>query len=198
MKHILRSSSHLLLRVILVCALSFMSITIISISPELMIPFLAIFYFIVMLYFFTFTMWHAGVQDINKVKLNTQKETLYKGFLSALIVVLPLCMFNIIPLFFDLSQSNIFYTIFGIIKVVFSMCCVFAITFITGGNAMTFAENEGEAVQPINAILSTEIYCIMMIIFVIGAGIGYIFGYKRIEIFPPLYKNIKKMFGIKE
>ncbi|MDF2686026.1 MAG: hypothetical protein K0S55_1207, partial [Clostridia bacterium] len=127
MKYTLKASLYLLARVILVCILSFLSIPMASIAPGIFRPILGIFYFSIMLYFFVFTMWYEGGKDINRINTEMVNKNLGKGFISASILTIPLCIINIVPLFFPSDLKNIFVTIFGVLKIIFSMSNIFTI-----------------------------------------------------------------------
>jgi hypothetical protein len=105
-----------------------------------------------------------------------------KGFISAAILTVPLCAINIIPLFFTPDLKNIFASVIGILKLIFSMSNVFtAQIFIKTG--FDIAQDVG--VNTESTIIATVVYCSVMLICTIGAGIGYIIGFKQIPLIKP-------------
>lgn len=159
-----------------------MSIPLVSLAPSILRPALGIFYFFVLLYFFVFTMWYEGGKDINRLNTGLIKKNMGKGFISAAIVAVPLCIIHIVPIFFPPEMKNLFATILGVLKVIFSMSSVFAVQI--------FIKDEVDITQGVggnleSAYIAAFVYCGILLICVIGSGIGYIVGFKQIPIFKP-------------
>ena len=75
-----KGALYLFARVVLVCVLAFMSYPLSSMAPSVMRPILAVFYFIMLMYFFVFTMWNEGVRDRNRV--DVYKRQVLKNTIS--------------------------------------------------------------------------------------------------------------------
>lgn len=91
---------NLILRYIMFCGLVFMCIPLISSSPSVLGPIFGVFYFGGLIYYFWFTMKVEGELDVNRVNIGQVPRFRWKGAVCALFLVVPLIIFNIVPLFF--------------------------------------------------------------------------------------------------
>lgn len=186
----LKGTLYLFARVVLICVLAFMSIPVASMAPNIMNPILAVFYFIMMIYFWTLTMWHEGVRDRNRVEIELIRENKAKGFISSGILLLFLLVINYLPMFFSTESKNIFVTVISVIKVVFSSSVSYAVSFFVG--TVDISQTMGG--NPERLLISSTVFTVIHLICAICAGIGYMVGYKNIVIFGDKIEKIKKMF----
>lgn len=189
-KLILKGTLYLFARVVLLCVLVFMSIPIASVAPGIFQPIFAFFYFFILLYFFILTMWHEGVRDRNRVEIGLIKENKAKGFISSGILLIFLLIVNYLPMFFDTESENIFVIIISVIKTVFSSSVSYLITLFVGN--VDISQTMGGNMERL--MISSTVFTVVYIICVIGAGIGYIFGYKNIVVIGDKIEKIKSMF----
>ncbi|MBS5737914.1 MAG: hypothetical protein KHW62_07900 [Clostridiales bacterium] len=189
-KLILKGTLYLFARVVLLCVLVFMSIPIASVAPGIFQPIFAVFYFFILLYFFILTMWHEGVRDRNRVEIGLIKENKAKGFISSGILLIFLLIVNYLPMFFDTESENIFVIIISVIKTVFSSSVSYLITLFVGN--VDISQTMGGNMERL--MISSTVFTVVYIICVIGAGIGYIFGYKNIVVIGDKIEKIKSMF----
>ncbi len=192
MKNTFKCSLYLLARVILVCMLSFMAIPLSSVAPDLLEPVLALLYTFMLIYFFVLTMWHEGGKDRNRVEIGAMKPMPYKGYLSAFIVTLPLMAISFSMYAVGSEVKNIFVDILRIVKVVFSFSTSYAINLFTSTSESDILE--GVQTQQSDALIAVIVFCVIYFIASVAAGIGYTFGYKKIEVINPLKKQIKDLF----
>lgn len=188
----LKCSLYLLARIILVCMLSFMALPMSSMAPDIFNPILAILYTFMLIYFFVLTTWYEGGKDANRVEIGTMKPMPYKGYLSAFTVTIPLMINSYAMYVIGPDVKNIFVSILRIIKVVFSFSTSYAITIFTSTAESDILE--GAATQASDALSAVIVFCVIYTIASICAGIGYTFGYKKIEVFNPLKKMIMGLF----
>lgn len=186
----LKGALYLFARVVLVCVLAFMSYPLSSMAPDIMRPILAVFYFIMLMYFFIFTMWNEGVRDRNRVEIGLIKENRAKGFISAGIVLALLLIINYLPMFFNTQSQNIFVIIISVIKVVFSAAVSFAVSLFV--HNVDISQTMGGNMD--HLLVSSSVYTVIYLLCAVGAGIGYIVGYKNIIIIGDKIEKIKAMF----
>lgn len=186
---ILKGSLYLFARVVLVCVLAFMAMPLASMAPDILNPILAIFYFIILLYFFVFTMWYEGVKDRNRVEIGLIKENKFKGFISAGIILFVLLLINYLPMFFSTDSKGVFISVLNVIKIIFSSSVSYEISFFIGSVDLSAMGGNWD-----HLIISSTVFTVIYIICAIGSGIGYIFGYKNIVIIGDKIEKIKKMF----
>ena len=198
MKNVFKLSLTLFLRTILVCLLSFMAVitlTVIGSSEGYVNPVISVvfgvFYFIALLYFFIYSAWDEGKKDSNRVAIGQSKEMIYKGFLSAAIVVVPIITIFILTHVFGDYQNDIM-NILNIIKLIFMWAGAYFTVPFTGGVSTTTIE-PGAETDPTTAIIMTSILCGVYVASWIGSGVGYIFGYKKISFIPKLMTTF---FGV--
>ena len=197
MKKVLKLSLGLLGRTILICLLSIMAVVTLSIiasskgqiNPVVSVIFGSL-YFIMLVYFFVLTAWNEGGKDSNRVAIGQSKEMIYKGFLSAAILVIPIVTVFILTHIFEDYQNNIM-NILNIIKFIFMWTGIYFAVPFTGGISTTTIE-PGAETDPTAALIITCILCGVYVIAGICAGVGYIFGYKKISFIPKL---MTKLFG---
>ena len=192
MKSTLKCSLYLLARIVLVCMLSFMSIYLTGISKEVMYPVLAVFYYIMIMYFFVYTMWFEGDKDTNRVTIGLQKYMPYKGFLAAAIAVAPIIILFMIQAFIPSLQGTMFMNVVSIINMIFEMSAFYTVGCVLQiyQADTTKSESFKDVLFNTESITDTQLIAItvsvVLISCVIGAGIGYIVGYKKIHIFKPI------------
>lgn len=186
----LKGALYLFARVVLVCVLAFMSYPLSSMAPNVMRPILAVFYFIMLMYFFVFTMWNEGVRDRNRVEIGLIKENKAKGFISSGIVLAFLLIVNYLPMFFDIQSKNIFVIVISVIKVVFSSAVSFAVSMFLPN--VDISQTMGGNMS--HLWVSSTVFTVIYLLCAIGAGIGYIVGYKNIVFIGDKIEKIKKMF----
>ncbi|MBP3301142.1 MAG: hypothetical protein J6M34_06555 [Clostridia bacterium] len=88
------------LRYLMICVFMFMCVPLFSIKPEIMEPLLGTFYFIVLIYYFWFTMKTEGGLDVNRVRIGQVPRFRWKGAVCALFLVVPMMIICVVPLFF--------------------------------------------------------------------------------------------------
>lgn len=188
MKNVFKCSLYLLARIILVCMLSFMAIPLSSMAPSVLNPILAVLYTGMLIYFFVLTMWYEGGKDANRAEIGTMKAMPYKGYLSAFIVTVPL-MVNSYAMYAISSESgNVIIDALRIIKVIFSFSTSYAITLFTSTSEADILQ--GAETQQADALAAVIVFCVIHFAASICAGIGYTFGFKKIQVFEPLKKQI--------
>ncbi|MBQ4645701.1 MAG: hypothetical protein IJB72_08075, partial [Clostridia bacterium] len=163
MKSVLKLSLSLLLRTVLVCMLSFMAVITLGmiassngeINPVVAVIF-GLIYLFMLLYFFTYTSWVEGGRDNNRVAIGQATEMLYKGYLSAAIVVIPIiAIFVISYVFMDVQNSVM--GVLNILKLIFVWAGIYLTVPLTGGISTTTVDTEGE--DPTLALYMTLILC---------------------------------------
>lgn len=195
MKNIFKLSLHLLLNTFLVCMLSFMAIITLGmvgasngyINPVISVIF-GLLYFFMLMYFFVHTAWVEGGRDNNRVAIGQARETIYKGFLSAAVVVLPIIAIFIVTEMFKQNESTLM-GILNILKLIFCWAGVYLTVPLTGGVSNTNIEGVS-SLDPMADMLITAILCGVYVVAWICAGVGYIFGYKKISFIPALTNKI--------
>ena len=192
MKNTLKCSAYLLARIILVCMLSFMALPMSSMAPNIFNPILAVLYVFMLIYFFVLTMWYEGGKDANRVETGIMKPMPYKGYISAFIVTIPLMINSYAMYAVGPEVRNIFVSILRIIKVVISFSTSYAITLFTSTTESDILE--GAQTQASDALTAVIVFCVIYTVASVCAGIGYTFGYKKIEVFNPLKKMIMGLF----
>ncbi|MBE6890610.1 MAG: hypothetical protein E7481_01155 [Ruminococcaceae bacterium] len=194
MKSVLKLSLSLLLRTVLVCMLSFMAVITLGmiassngeINPVVAVIF-GLIYLFMLLYFFTYTSWVEGGRDNNRVAIGQATEMLYKGYLSAAIVVIPIiAIFVISYVFMDVQNSVM--GVLNILKLIFVWAGIYLTVPLTGGISTTTVDTEGA--DPTLALYMTLILCAVYIIAAVCSGVGYVFGYKKISFIPKLTDKI--------
>ena len=198
MKNIFKLSLHLILRVALVCLLSLMAVitlgTIASsngqLNPVVSVIF-GFFYFIMLVYFFILSAWTEGGKDSNRVAIGQSKEMIYKGFISSAIVVVPIVTVFVLTYVYS-DYKNDTMNVLNLIKFFFMWAGVYFSVPFTGGVSTTTID-PGAETDPMVALIMTVILCAVYIIAGICAGVGYIFGYKKISFIPKL---MTKYFGV--
>ena len=193
MKNTLKCSVYLLARIILVCMLSFMALPLSSMYPPLFNPVLAILYTFMLIYFFVLTMWHEGGKDANRVEIGAMKPMPYKGYLSAFIVTIPLMINSFAMYAIGPEVRNAVVSVLRVIKVIFSFSTSYAITLFTSTTESDILE--GAQTQASDALSAVIVFCVIYFVASICAGIGYTFGYKKIEVLNPLKKQITDLFN---
>lgn len=193
MKNTLKCSVYLLARIILVCMLSFMALPLSSMYPPLFNPVLAILYTFMLIYFFVLTMWHEGGKDANRVEIGAMKPMPYKGYLSAFIVTIPLMINSFAMYAIGPEVRNAVVSVLRVVKVIFSFSTSYAITLFTSTTESDILE--GAQAQASDALSAVIVFCVIYFVASICAGIGYTFGYKKIEVLNPLKKQITDLFS---
>ena len=193
MKNTLKCSVYLLARIILICMLSFMALPLSSMYPPLFNPVLAILYTFMLIYFFVLTMWHEGGKDANRVEIGTMKPMPYKGYLSAFIVTIPLMINSFAMYAIGPEVRNAVVSVLRVVKVIFSFSTSYAITLFTSTTESDILE--GAQTQASDALSAVIVFCVIYFAASVCAGIGYTFGYKKIEVLNPLKKQITDLFS---
>ncbi len=186
---ILKNSLYLFARVILVCVLAFMAIPLASVSRNIFNPIFAVFYFIVLFYFFVLTTWHEGVRDRNRVEIGLIKENKAKGFISAGIVLLFLLLVNYLPMFFSPDSRGVFVTILSVVKVIFASAVSYATSVFIGDVDLSNMGGNAE-----HLMISSTVFTVIYTVCAVSSGISYIIGYKNIVLFGDKIEKIKSMF----
>ena len=193
MKNTLKCYVYLLARIILVCMLSFMALPLSSMYPPLFNPVLAILYTFMLIYFFVLTMWHEGGKDANRVEIGAMKPMPYKGYLSAFIVTIPLMINSFAMYAIGPEVRNAVVSVLRVVKVIFSFSTSYAITLFTSTTESDILE--GAQTQASDALSAVIVFCVIYFAASVCAGIGYTFGYKKIEVLNPLKKQITDLFS---
>ena len=152
---------------------------------------MGILYFFMMMYFYVFTMWYEGGKDIHRVKAGTVKYFPAKGFVSAGIVGAFASLAYFLPSF--LTQGSLSHGIAYLGKLFFMLPSTFLSWPIVD---KTLTDEQFAALkEALSGTLRTQISVVffgMLIAWIVGAGIGYIVGYKQIKIFQPFLDKWKK------
>ena len=192
MKNTLKCSLYLLARVILVCMLSFMAIPLSSVAPNILNPILAVLYTGMLIYFFVLTMWHEGGLDANRVEIKTMKPMPYKGYLAAFIISLPLMANSYAMYAVGSDVSNPVIRALKIVWVVSAFSTSYAINFFTSTSEADILE--GAPTQSSDALTAVIVFCVIYFVASICAGLGYTFGFKKIEVVSKLKEKFLALF----
>lgn len=179
MKTVLRSALDVFLRTLMVTALSFASYPLVAAAKDFgyaLKCILAVFYYIVFLYFCIFNLWTAGGKDKIKTDAGHMKPMLWKGFAAAAVVFIPSAA--VYALGVCLPENGLRagirianYILSGHSMYAFSM---FGITNVEPG---------------LTGALITAFFCLSGII---AAGVAYTVGFKEIKIIRPWLDQWKK------
>lgn len=186
-KRIRASALNLFLRMILIAMLSFMAIPVMAFVEKesafayILFVVFGILYLFMLCYFFVFTLWSEGGSDRNRVANNVIVYHPWKGFLSAAIVMIPLYVIQIIPLFFSDTTPEILKAVLTVLKLIFSMPGFFPTLALTGGDLSQFLD-----------VMGTSICCVLYTIAIVCSGIGYLVGYKQITLIRPWIEKLTK------
>lgn len=190
-KFVFKGSLYLFARYVLICVLVFMTVPLSGILPNILNPILGFFYLFVLLYFFIFTMWHEGKRDKNRVETGQLKELKSKGFICAAIVAVFLSIFVVSPMFFSPDSESVVLTVLAILKTAFCMPIAYLIPVFFNLD-VDIESSYGGNIENLTA--STILFLIVMAICIISCGIGYISGYKSIQIIEPVKQKVKNLF----
>lgn len=160
------------LRLILVCALSFMAIPLGSFSPKIIWPVLAVFYFLIILYFYSFTSHSEGLTDRNRIETGLIKRIPFKGYISSGILTLILIVIGIVPFIYGYDSSHVVCRIFLILYYILSMSTAFAAQVFVGVDVSDINTDMNME----NLITRFVVFAVIMIICTIVAGISYKLG----------------------
>ncbi len=178
------------LRVILVCALSFMAIPLGSFSPKIVWPILAVFYLLIMLYFFSFTSHSEGLTDRNRIETGIIKNIPFKGYISAGVLALIMIVIGIVPFLYGYDSSFVVCRIFLILYYLLSMSTAFAAQVFVGVDVSDInAEMNME-----NLIIRFAVFAVILIICTVVSGISYKFGLDNKHPFKPLTDTVSGWF----
>ena len=179
MKTVLRSSLDVFLRTLMVSALAFASYPLVAAAKDfgyVISCVLAVFYYLVFMYFCIFNLWTAGEKDKIKVNAGHMKPMVWKGFVSDAVVFVPTAIVytlaNVLP-------KNTLGDVFRIINVVLtehSMYIYSMFRISNSGGGLTGA-------------LITAFFCLSG---TVAAGVSYIVGFKGIKIIQPWLDQWKK------
>ncbi|PWM46588.1 MAG: hypothetical protein DBX47_02065 [Clostridiales bacterium] len=194
MKSTMQTTLYLFLRIVLVCILAAMSIPITSFATDITIPILAVFYFLMIMYFFIFTAWTVGGKDVIANNRTKQKPFMAKGFVAAGIVAVFLAIVFFMPnvISSTMGSSNSIFLIFYFLKLGFTMFSAYPLVWthsLVSGISMSSDEVMGDT---FSSVAATIVYFAIIVCCVIGAGVGYIVGYKQIKIIQPWLDKWKR------
>ena len=192
MKNTLKCSLYLLARVILVCMLSFMAIPLSSVAPSILNPVLAVLYAGMLIYFFVLTMWHEGGLDANRVEIGSMKPMPYKGYLAAFIVSVPLMANSYAMYAVGSDISNPVIKALKIVWTVSAFSTSYAISLFTSTSEADIME--GAQTLSSDALTAVIVFCVIYFVASISAGIGYTFGYKKIEVVSKIKEKFLSLF----
>ncbi len=176
MKSVLKNSLYLLLRFALVAFLSFTSY-LLAAKYEFVSYILVVIYGFALLYFFSYTLWYEGDRDTNRVKIGQAPETLWKGFVSAAIVLIPIIIALAVSLFF-ISSTGPASEVWGLVRIILS----------SGGFYLFYV------LFPLSPVGATVAVIFLYLIAIVCAGTGYILGYKRISVKETLKTRFSGIF----
>lgn len=197
MKSMMKLSLYLFLRLVLVCILALMSIPVARFATDVTTPLLAIFYFLMIMYFFIFTAWSVGGRDVIKNNRTNKSPFLAKGFIAAFIIaaflVIVFFMPNIISSLIG-SPSGSLYLVFYFMKLFFILFSAYSMAWVHSiVSGIPILISVDEILGDINASVAAAIaFFVILLCCVIGAGIGYIVGYKQIKIIQPWLDKWKR------
>ena len=197
MKSMMQLSLYLFLRLVLVCILALMSIPVARFATDVTTPLLAIFYFLMIMYFFIFTAWSVGGRDVIKNNRTNKSPFLAKGFIAAFIIaaflVIVFFMPNIISSLIG-SPSGSLYLVFHFMKLFFIFFSAYSMVWVQSiVSGIPILISVDEILGDINAsVAATIAFFVILLCCVIGAGIGYIVGYKQIKIIQPWLDKWKR------
>lgn len=187
---ILKLTFFYFLRLILVCALSFMAIPLGSFSQKIFWPILAIFYFLIILYFFSFTSHREGLSDRNRIETGIIKNIPFKGYISSGILTFILIIIGVIPFLYGYSSSSLICKIFLILYYLLSMSTAFAAQVFVGVDVSDI--NTEMNMQ--NLIIRFVVFCAILLICTIVSGISYKFGLDNKHPLRPLTDTVYGWF----
>jgi hypothetical protein len=134
--------------------------------------------------------WDRGAKDVLRVEAGRDTRRLYTGFLSGAVAVIPGFILALLMLIANLASLDAMYTVVRIILFIWQAPYAGIISAAFDGTALTVF---GTAVgQETFFLLMSLSYFVALIPPVIGAGIGYIFGYKNRRIFGSLFDSNPK------
>lgn len=134
--------------------------------------------------------WDRGAKDVLRVEAGRDTRRLYTGFLAGAIAVIPGFILALLMLIAHLASLDAMYTVIRIILFIWQAPYTGIISTVFDGASHTvFGAPLG---QEIYYLLMTLSYFVALIPPVIGAGIGYIFGYKNRRIFGSLFDSSPK------
>lgn len=179
MKTVFRSSLDVFLRTLMVTALAFASYPLVAAAKDFAYPLkciLAVFYYIVFMYFCIFNLWTAGCKDKIKVNAGHMKPMFWKGFASSAVVFVP---------------SAVVYTLGVLLPDCGIRSGIRILNYILSGHAMYIYAMFGvtSAEGGLAGALITAFFCLSGII---AAGVAYIIGFKDIKIIQPWLDQWKK------
>lgn len=179
MKSVLRSSLDVLLRTLMVTALAFASYPLVAAAKDFSYALkciLAVFYYLVFMYFCIFNLWTAGGKDRIKVGAGHMKPMIWKGFAASAVVFVP---------------SAIVYALGVLLPACGFRSGIRILNYVLSGHAMyiyaMFGVTSAEA--SLTGTLITAFFCLSGII---AAGVAYIVGFKDIKIIQPWLDQWKK------
>ena len=134
--------------------------------------------------------WDRGAKDVLRVEAGRDTRRLYTGFLAGAFAAIPSLILTILMLVANLASLDAMYPVLRIILFIWQAPYTGIISTFFDGTALTVF---GAAVaQETFYLLMTLAYFVALIPPVVGAGLGYIFGYKNYRIFGHLFDSAPK------
>ena len=134
--------------------------------------------------------WDRGAKDVLRVEAGRDTRRLYTGFLVGAVSVIPGFILALLMLIANLASLDAMYTVIRIIIFIWQAPYTGIISTAFDGTALTvFGASVG---QDTFYLLMSLSYFVALIPPVIGAGLGYIFGYKNHRIFGSLFDSSPK------
>lgn len=191
MKFFGKSVLYLSLRYLMMAFLSFMTYTMVTRSPHVLAPLMAVFYFCVTMYFFVYTLWYEGCRDISRVKTGVVREFQAKGFAAGGVLGLILSVFYVLPRF--MPAGSMVHGIFYIIRTVLMLPCIYAaIPFVDQGMSEAEFLAWKEQLSGTLELRMDLVFFGFLLAWIIGGGIGYLLGYKDLHPLRPFLDKWKR------
>ena len=127
-------------------------------------------------------MWSVGGKDRIKVDRGVMKKNMAKGFVSSGILAVFLLFIYFASFLFGQFMDELVLRVWGFIKLFFTMFPMYMTIWLTSL----------EVSADIQTLVAAIVYVVTLISCVVGAGIGYIVGFKRIPIIQPWLDKWKR------
>ncbi len=177
MKQTLKLSLYLLLRVLMICLLSFMSVPVVEMSGfSWLNGVFAVFYVIVLLYFVIFTCWSIGGKDKIRVDAGRQPANNLRGLAATGLIF---GMMEVVFLLAVYLPDSLLRQVMNVVNMVLSFCGYYLLYIFLFGS--TYPGTYG-----------VWVYTVLMLVCVISGGVGYYMGAKNIQFIQPWLNKWKR------
>ncbi len=184
-RNIFKPTLYLFMRLCLVGVLCFMTSPLSTRNEALFNPIFSVFYYFVLMYLFVYTMWYEGCQDRIHVNSATRPsaDMPYKGFLCSGILAAIQIVIYFLPRLFSLFSVNALSVVATVARTVGLMPYIYPISLISTRSLGSVAS--GVLQSQTEYVWTTVIFILLVLSTVVGAGIGYLAGYRDVKILKP-------------